>query len=187
MAGHAAHASGGEDNREHPIAELQDVELPGHADVLVGGNRSAQPSQRFGTFRIDPDGRLIPKLHHLDAVMQGPREPFERPDQSIVEGIALGSPGDGVAQTLPKEIQTRSFAVDGLDSIRLNEALRRDLGERWCLEDESGEPLVQPHHLEGGSAFQPGGGLPLGGAAPLDMEPNDLLTPVDDDIQQVAQ
>ena len=53
--------------------------------------------------------------------------------------------------------------VDGLRTASdWTEALRRSLGERWRLDDENGRPLVQPHHLEGGSALQPGRGASLG-------------------------
>ena len=113
---------------------------------------------------------------------QDPREPFEGLDQPIVVRIALRQACDRITHTLLEQIETRSGGIDGLKQIRLAEVLRRGLGERWCLDDEDGRPLMKPHQLKGRGALQPYGRLPLGGASPLDTEADGLLAAVDDDI-----
>jgi hypothetical protein len=165
------------------------IQLSRHSDVLIWGNGAAQSRECRDPGLINDDRLRTSELelNRRDAMPEDAIESLEGLHHTVIIRIALAAPGESVSQTSFHQVQAGARRIEVVKQVGLAKSLWRRLHQRRRLHHEHRRPLTDLDQLERRGSLQPCWPSTVHGAASFASEANNLLTPVDQDVEQVAQ
>jgi hypothetical protein len=153
---------------------------------LVRRKCTPQTSEPVDALSLDVEWSSVDDLDAVHLVAKDPPKLLERPDQTVIEAVAVHPFGHGIVKALKEDVDARIVYRHTREQLCLAKSIRCRLKEGRGLDHQFRGTLSNIDDIEGRRLFEPHRHPPLGRAPSLDSQADGLLHAIDERVEEVA-